>query len=154
MTTTTITRRSKLGYAVNTSPTSEENGFRFDLPTAPMWTGTIKTISEAMSSDRYLNSLTNTYYSASWFVKIAGTWMRISDPNLSWKLSELETIHEDGFGDKHFVTDAVAVEIEYSSPIASAAAALGAARSERKAATSAENGKKGGRPRKVQSDAR
>jgi hypothetical protein len=141
---TKVTRRTILGYAVNTSPTQDNPGYHFELPTTPGWVGTIKTISEAISGDRLLNSLTNTFHSSAWFVKVKGTWMRVTEwEAFGWAMDELTTRRDDPWN-KSYLKDEVEVEVDYPTETARAAAQLGKAK---KGDTSRENGKKGGRPK-------
>jgi len=144
---TKITRRTKLGYGVNCNPTQGENGFYFEKPTGPYITGTYNTAMWEMQRDPFLNSLTNTYKSSGWFVRVNGTWMRVTDyREFDWAMNELYYKHDRGWGEEYEV-DFVEVEVEYISPAAAAAAEMGKARSAKKAAASAENGKSGGRPK-------
>lgn len=134
-----ITRRTKIGYGVNTSPTQDNPGYHFELPDSPMWSGTWKTLTDALDSDRYLNSLTNTYYSESYFVKVKGTWFRVANQQeFSWEMQELYSTRDDGWGE-YYRTDAVEVEIDYVSETARAAAQLG---KKPKGDTSRANGRK------------
>ena len=151
---TKVTRRTIVGYAVNTSPTQDAQGYHFDLPERPYWTGTLKTVGEQLSEDRYLNSLKSggTYYSSAWFVKVNGTWMRATD----WRQFSDETDYlyykrEEGCGcDLGYIVDEVEVDVDYPTETARAAAALGSIKSEKRAAASRENGKMGGRGHKRQ----
>ena len=142
---TKITRRTKVGYAVNTSPSQGENGFYFELPTKPMWEGTLNTVGQQLSEDRYLNSLTNTFHSSAWFVKVNGTWFRAVDRDeFSWQTNGLYMEREDNWGRKSYMEDTVEVEVDYPTETARAAAQMGRTP---KGDSSRENGRKGGRPR-------
>jgi hypothetical protein len=134
-----VTRRTIVGYAVNTHPVDDNPGYHFDLPTTPEWTGTAKTVQDAMDGDAYLNSLTNTYYSAAWFVKVNGTWMRVVDSReFGYLINHLYTKSDWDFG-VEYVTDAVEVDVDYVSETARAAAAMGR---KPKGDKSRENGRK------------
>lgn len=74
-----MTRSSLLGFAVNTSPIQKDGGYYFEKPTSPQWVGTVKTLYEKMGEDAYLKSLTNTYHSSCYFLKVKGVWMRLID---------------------------------------------------------------------------
>jgi hypothetical protein len=140
-----VTRRTIFGFEVNTTPTQDNPGYHFELPIAPRWTGTYKTLSDALRKDSYLNSLTNTFHSSAWFVKVNGTWMRVANnQDFGYEIDRLHDRHDDPW-DKSYFTDSVEIEVDYPTETARAAAQLGR---RPKGDVARENGKRGGRPRK------
>jgi len=112
-----------------------------ELPTKPDYTGTVKTILSAIEGDRTFASFKSggTYYTSTWFVKINGRWTPIKFEE--WlKPADLYTEIEPGV----YMSN----EIYGTYEINDAASALGSIKSDRKAMSSRENGKLGGRPRK------
>lgn len=79
MATARITRKSIVGYGVNTNVENDERGnWRIADTDHPNYTGTIRQVLEQTENDPYLNSLNGgTFYSHSWFVKINGQWRKI-----------------------------------------------------------------------------
>lgn len=148
MKTITVTRRTIVGFGYTSAFERDENGnTRVCATTAPYHTGTVNQVIKAMSEDRELQSYqSGTYYTSAWFVKQNGRWFKVlKDQELS-PVSILDE-KEQWDGEKYVKTfshDAIEIEVEYNE----AAAALGKTRSPRKSASSAENGKLGGRPRK------
>jgi len=141
-----VTRKTIVGYGINTQPTSGENGegYRFETPTAPQWWGTIKTLREQMQNDPTLNSLRGSYYASAYFVKVGSTWMIPTDQEtFAWQMSEIALRLDDA--GRTFFANEVEVEVDYTTEKARGAALMGRMP---KGDISRENGKRGGRPRK------
>lgn len=134
---TIITRRSWLGYAVNTTPS--EHGYFFELPDSPTLTGTARNLVQKINADPIMRA-SDALHSCAWFARVGGTWMRMSS------LAEARWVVDRLISD--LPKNSYEVEIEYPTAASAAAATLGAMKSARKAASSAANGKKGGRPKK------
>jgi hypothetical protein len=140
METVEITRRSKVGYNVNTQPSQGEHGYYFEDPTSPHWIGTLKTVAEQLQHDAYLNSLTNTFKSSAWFVRVNNVWRKIADG----EINDTDMLYwQDDYG--QYTHNEVEVHIHDLTPRQQAASLMGKSRSERKSTTSRENGKLGGK---------
>jgi hypothetical protein len=115
MDTTTITRRTTVGFGYTSAVENDENGnLRVCETTRPYHTGTILQVNKHIESDRTLASFRGgTYYSTAWFVKLNGKWRRIvnSDHNI-YQLGNLSEKYQNSFGEMKYGTDAITVEIE------------------------------------------
>jgi|GEM_PF-2712304 hypothetical protein len=158
-----ITRRSKVGFGYTAGceqyvGRDGSSGLVVSAVNVPDYEGTINTVCEQISRDRDLESFRSggTYYRTAWFVKISGRWYRMtSNPSNNYAIDELtRKLTDIGRSEAGYMADIVEIEIEVADEeISQAAAALGRiggkAKSERKTLSSRENGKKGGRPRKM-----
>ncbi len=117
-------------------------------PREPEHTGTVRQVLDAIDNDRtyQVDRSGGTYLSESWFVKYNDRWypceFKYEGP------SDLLRSHKEN-GYIEYSADEITAVIE----INEAAAALGSIRTAKKSASSRENGKKGGRPRKDELEA-
>lgn len=131
---TIVTRETILGWGFSTF-----NG-GVKLPEQPIYTGTLSTIENETHRDVNLKTL-NVEKSQAWFVSIDGDWRRIKKVGRMQEL--LDKLPWGGY-----TIDEVEVELDSTYEIAKAASALGSIKTAKKARSSAENGKLGGRPDK------
>lgn len=112
MATTQITRKTIVGFGYTSAceqvwnKSQTESHLRVCETTAPVHTGTLKSISEKIENDRTLQSYRGgTSYSTAWFVKVDGQWRKVTDQWFNEKTDELYR----GFP---FPKNSVSVEIE------------------------------------------
>ena len=73
---TIITRRSRIGFGWNTTPTGE--GTRICATTYPDIIGTPKIVMAKKNKDPVYRSIRNgTYHTTAWFVRVGGEWKKI-----------------------------------------------------------------------------
>lgn len=140
-----ITRKSRnLGWNFATwTPEHPEK------PTAPCYTGTAKTVLDAIASDRTFASLRDTYHTTQWFVKLNGSWhpakFIFEDP------SDLYITGPVGpYGETDYMADSITATIEINDAAAALGKLGGSKTSPLKAQSSSANGRKGGRPRRTE----
>jgi len=120
-----------------------------DKPTAPCYTGTAKTVLDAIASDRTFASLRDTYHTTQWFVKLNGSWhpakFIFEDP------SDLYITGPVGpYGETDYMADSITATIEINDAAAALGKLGGSKTSPLKAQSSSANGRKGGRPRRTE----
>lgn len=108
MTTVTITRKSKIGFGYNTTPTG--NGTEIEPTTHPDYIGTIKTVLRQKRNCPNFNANRNLYQTQAWFVKINNDWKKI-DTSDSWTLNQMEMLLEKRSRWEGYVFDKVEVPL-------------------------------------------
>ena len=114
-----VTRRSKVGFGYNVTPTSTGDGYYYESPEAPDFEGTIRQVAEQIETDPTLNSM-NCFMSVAWFVKVDGVWHRIVNESEAFLADLLEPGYGQykqtdmgwGWVDSRYLVDEVDVEIE------------------------------------------
>ena len=82
----TITRKSRnIGFGYSTNVVNHEKGWRIEKPTAPNFTGTVRTVKQQIENDPTFNLVKKcgTFHNARWFVKVDGKWMAV-EPDQYW----------------------------------------------------------------------
>jgi hypothetical protein len=100
-----ITRRTRLGWGVNACCEQGEHGLIVPPPSKPDYFGTVKTLLAEIETDRYVQSLGDTYHTSSWFVKVDGDWKRVKR-HAYYGPADLLNMREG-------VYDITAVDVEY-----------------------------------------
>ncbi len=118
-----ITRKTIVGYGYTSAceqvwnKSMTASWLQPEETTAPIHTGTIKQVLQAISDDRTLASYSGgTMYSRAWFVKIGGKFHRITTPSdeLGYMLDELTSKRKDYYDDdsNDYVRDVIFVDIK------------------------------------------
>ncbi len=141
-----ITRKSRnLGWNYATwTPEHPEK------PTAPCYTGTAKTILDAIAADRTFASLHGTYHTTQWFIRLNGRWY----PAEFGDFENPRDLYISGpvgpYGETDYMTNSITATIEINDAAAALGKLGGSKTSPRKAQSSSANGRKGGRPRRTE----
>jgi hypothetical protein len=113
MPTTTITKRTTVGFGYNASveqcwnSSQTQSWLQVCDVDEPTYTGTVKTVKKQLNGDRELRSYYNngTFYRTAWFIKVRGEWRKVTDQWFSQKIDDL-------YNDGPMPTTSVTVEIE------------------------------------------
>ena len=116
MTTVTITnptRTRKFGFGYNASPSQGENGYYFEPPTAPDYTGTFASVQRQIDEDRTYRSFRSggTLMSTAWFYD----GKRITDKErFMWQMNDIygDREHAQEYRQPTPPTPAITVEVE------------------------------------------
>jgi len=138
VTITNPTRTRKWGWGYSTNPTGRD-AYSIEMPSRPDYTGTLKTVQDAIDSDRTYASMKSggTFINTQWFYD----GKRITN--------RAEFIDWWNSFDREETYPTLKLEVKGAIDKSVAAAALGSMTSDAKAEAARINGKRGGRPRKA-----
>jgi len=79
MSTTILTRKSKVGFGYSSAITEFDGDWYLEKPLKLDYYGTILQVANEIDNDLNLKGLSNTYYATAWFVKVKKEWKRIKN---------------------------------------------------------------------------